>query len=83
MKRESSTHFAVFPEMRGSWFVLVPDLPCRDVSKSLFIAVYRVPGDDIGKALDFRKGAETDPSVIASDWSDGTCTWIESLRFAS
>ncbi|TWT59106.1 hypothetical protein KOR42_24950 [Thalassoglobus neptunius] len=82
MKGESSGHLAdkpddssLFHEMRGSDSIIVPDLPWRDVNRSLFIAVNRVPGDDIGIALDFRKGAETDPSVIASDWGDGTCKW--------
>lgn len=82
MESESSGHLADFPdtsslfhEMRGGGSVVVPDLPWRDVNKSFFIAVNRIPGDDIGIALDFRTGDESDPSVIASDWSDGTCKW--------
>lgn len=83
MEFESSGHLAdspessqIFHEMRGSDSVSVPDLPWRDVSRSFFIAVNRHIGDDIGIALDFREGEESDPSVIASDWSDGTCKWM-------
>ena len=83
MEFESSGHLAENPhfsslvhEMRGSDTACVPDLPWRDVSRSFFIAVNRNIGDDIGIALDFRTGVETDPSVIASDWGDsGTCKW--------
>lgn len=82
MECESSGHLAdkpdvssLFHEMRGSDSVSVPDLPWRDVSRSFLIAVNRFPGDDIGIALDFRKGIESDPSVIASDWNDETCKW--------
>lgn len=82
MEFQSSNHLAdslessqIFHEMRGSDAVNVPDLPWRDVSRSFFIAVNRHIGDDIGIALDFREGDESDPSVIASDWSDGTCKW--------
>lgn len=82
MESESSGHLAddpdsssLFHEMRGSDSISVPDLPWRDVSSSFFIAVNRFPGDDVGIALDFRKGVESDPSVIATDWSDGTCKW--------
>ncbi len=83
MEFESSGHLAdhpdtssLFHEMRGSDFVSVPYLPWRDVSRSFFIAVNRHIGDDIGIALDFRSGPESDPSVIASDWRDGSCKWI-------
>lgn len=82
MEFESSGHLAddpgsslLFHEMRGSDSVIVPDFPWRDVSRSFFIAVNRIPGDDIGIALDFRRGVESDPSVIASDWSNRTCEW--------
>jgi len=82
MEFESSGHLAddphssaLFHEMRGSDSVNVPDLPWRDVSSSFFIAVNRFPGDDIGIALDFREGAEADPSVIASNWSNAACKW--------
>jgi hypothetical protein len=82
MEFESSGHLAddpqsssLFHEMRSGDSVSVPDLPWRDVSSSFFIAVNRDIGDDIGIALDFRNGVESDPSVIASDWSDGTCNW--------
>ena len=83
MESESSGHLAndpryssMFHEMRGSDSVSVPDLPWRDVSRSFFIAVNRYLGDDIGIALDFRKGGEADPSVIASHWGDQTCKWV-------
>lgn len=66
---------ALFHEMRGSDSLSVPDLPWRDVSTSFLIAVNRNLGDDIAIALDFRRGVETDPSVIATDWSNGTCQW--------
>jgi hypothetical protein len=82
MEFESSGHLAdhtasstLFHEMRGTDSINVPDLPWRDVSKSFFIAVNRHIGDDIGIALDFRRGVESDPSVIASDWNDGPCKW--------
>ena len=82
MEFESSGHLAdaphfslLFHEVRGGGTSCVPDLPWRDVSRSFFIAVNRNIGDDIGIALDFRKGGDSNPSVIASDWSDGTCKW--------
>lgn len=68
---------ARFHELRGSDAVIVPDLPWRDVSKSFFIAVNRIPGDDLGIALDFREGNPSDPRVIANDWGKAGCEWRE------
>lgn len=55
-----------------------PDLPWLDVNRAVFIAVNRVPGDDLGIALDYRTNA-ADPRVVASDWDDGAlgCRWRE------
>ncbi|WP_328829002.1 hypothetical protein OHT77_15440 [Streptomyces sp. NBC_00252] len=41
------------------------ELPWLDVEKAFFIAVNRVPGDDVGLALDYRTDAH-DPRVVGS-----------------
>jgi len=41
------------------------ELPWLDVDQAFFIAVNRVPGDDVGLALDYRTGA-LDPRVVGS-----------------
>ena len=43
------------------------DLPWRDVDNSLLVACNRIPGADLGIALDFRPDRR-DPRVLASDW---------------
>ncbi len=65
-----SPHFARgFREYRGSISPDKTDLPWLDVEKSLFIAVNRIPGDDLAIALDFRSSTEN-PRVVASYWCD-------------
>lgn len=54
------------------------DLPWLDAEKSLFIAVSRKIGADLGIALDYRTSIE-DPRVVASDWwrdkNELRCNW--------
>ena len=53
------------------------ELPWLDADRSVFIAVNRWPGDDVGIALDYRTDAG-DPRVVASDWGSGQgCIWRE------
>ncbi len=56
-----------FREYRGSVSHDKTDLPWLDLEKSLFIAVNRIRGDDLGIALDFRTSTD-DPRVVASYW---------------
>ena len=53
-------------------------LPWLDADLSLFIAVNRHLGDDVGVALDYRTSFD-DPRVVASDWSTDSSTnhWRE------
>lgn len=54
-----------FRERRGE-----AELPWLDVERAFFVAVNRIPGDDVGIALDYRSDP-ADPSVVAIDvWSD-------------
>lgn len=84
MARESSGHLAddprmaaVFHEVRGHLAAGPVELPLRDVDRSFFVAINRLPGDDVAIALDFRTSAG-DPRVIASDWDAGRgCVWRE------
>ena len=76
MERESSplmppseTDSINFHEYRGSFHAARP-LPWIDVEKTLFIAVNRRIGDDIGIALDYRNDPN-EPSVIGGDWLSG------------
>lgn len=57
----------MFREYRGSVSHDKTDLPWLDVEKSLFVAVNRVHGDDLGIALDFRTSVDN-PRVVASYW---------------
>lgn len=57
----------IFREYRGSISPDKTDLPWLDVEKSLFIAVNRIHGDDLGIALDFRTSLDN-PRVVASYW---------------
>ncbi len=54
-------------EYRGSVSPDKTDLPWRDLDQSLFLAVNRNPGDDLGVALDFRTSTDN-PRVVASYW---------------
>lgn len=83
MRRESPKHFAGDLAMARTFrFVDNPneasDLPWLDVHRAVFIAVNRVPGDDVAIALDYRTDA-TIPRIVASDWGDGKtgCRWRE------
>jgi hypothetical protein len=82
MTRESSGHLAddpalapVFHEVRGRQAAELIELPWRDVDRSIYVAVNRFPGDDVGIALDYRTSVD-DPRVIANDWGSGQeCLW--------
>ena len=67
-----------FHEARGSKTSEPICLPWLDVELAVFIAVNRVPGDDLGIALDYRTGSD-DPRIVASDWGQGAngCLWRE------
>src|SRR5262245_27812504 len=61
MAFESSGHLAddpqlsaVFHMVRGGRAAGPVELPWLDADRSFFVAVNRVPGDDVGIALDFR-----------------------------
>jgi hypothetical protein len=52
-------------------------LPWLNADRALFIAVNRVPGDDVAIALDYRADGSA-PRVVASHWRDGkSCEWFE------
>lgn len=81
MQRESGplmpsaeTESLAFHEYRGSFHEPRP-LPWIDVEKTLFIAINRRIGDDVGIALDYRDNPD-EPSVIGGDWHSG-----EGLRY--
>jgi hypothetical protein len=84
MAFESSGHLAdnpqlstKFHEVRGRQAGEPVELPWRDVDRSLFVAINRFPGDDIGVALDYRTSVDN-PRVIANDWGSGQeCVWRE------
>jgi hypothetical protein len=44
-------------------------LPWLNADKAVFIAVNRVPGDDVAIALDYRDSAD-EPTVVASCWPE-------------
>ena len=88
MSRESSGKLADIPQMvevfyekRGSTSAEPIMLPWLDAEKSVFIAVTRFGGDDIGIALDYRSSF-LDPAVVANDWHTrpNGCVWRESRR---
>ena len=62
----SETESLVFHEYRGSFHEYRP-LPWIDVEKTLFIAINRRIGDDVGIALDYRDNPE-EPSVVGGDY---------------
>ena len=77
MQRESSHRIAgdpalagVFRVKRGSCSATPVIIPWLDVERAVFIAVNRVPGDDIAIALDYRTSFE-DPRVVANVWHAG------------
>jgi hypothetical protein len=67
----------LFREVRGS-VVGAVELPWLDVELAFFVAVNRVPGDDVAIALDYRSDP-SDPRVVASDfWTEPEplqCAW--------
>jgi hypothetical protein len=67
---------AVFRVVRGSKSAKPVELPWLDADKAVFIAVNRIPGDDLGIALDYRTSAK-DPRVVACEWLGGPagCVW--------
>ncbi len=84
MARESTGHLAddprwsaTFHMLRGNRRAEPVELPWLDADRSVFIAVCKWPGDDVGIALDYRTGV-ADPRVVASDWGSGSgCLWRE------
>jgi hypothetical protein len=63
--------------VRGSRLRERVELLWLDADRSLFVAVNRRPGDDVGIALDYRTNV-LDPRVVASDWGSGqACVWRE------
>jgi hypothetical protein len=79
---ESTGHLADDPEMsevfhmiRGSKQSEPVELPWLDADRAVFIAVNRIPGDDIAIALDYRTDP-SDPRVVANDWGiKHGCIW--------
>jgi len=68
---------ALFQIARGCRVAEPVELPWLDADRSLFVAVCRWPGDDVGIALDYRTDA-LDPRVVVSDWGSGqACMWRE------
>lgn len=74
METESRGHLAdnpstaeLFHEVRGGPPFAANELPWRDVTRSVVIAVNREPGADVAIALDFRPRLDA-PRVIASHW---------------
>lgn len=52
-------------------------LPWLNADQAVFIAVNRVPGDDVAVALDYRASAD-EPTVVASCWPDNKFyEWFE------
>jgi hypothetical protein len=63
--------------LRGDRVAEPVELPWLDVDRSVFIAVNKWPGDDVGIALDYRTGL-ADPRVVANEWGSGSgCFWRE------
>jgi len=52
-------------------------LPWLNADRALFIAINRVPGDDVAIALDYRMDT-TAPHIVASHWRDNkSLEWFE------
>jgi hypothetical protein len=64
--------------VKGQKKLGVINLPWLDVDQAIFIAVNRIPGDDIAIVLDYRVN-RANPRVVASDWWDeeSGCIWKE------
>ena len=58
-----------FSEYKGSIYGY-RDLPWIDIEKTIFIIINKIPGDDLGIALDYRLDVNN-PRVVASDWQSG------------
>ena len=50
------------------------ELPWLDADLAFFVAINARLGDDVAIALDFRT-SQTDPRVVASEWTDDGCNW--------
>lgn len=55
-----------FAEYKGSIHGF-RDLPWQDVEQTIFIIINKIPGDDLGIALDYRLDSDN-PRVIGGDW---------------
>ncbi|WP_143740281.1 hypothetical protein [Micromonospora echinospora] len=66
----------LFRQTRGSISTVGVELPWLDAEQAVFIAVDRIPGDDVAMALDYRTDP-ADPRVVVSDfWTDPKqCSW--------
>jgi hypothetical protein len=68
---------ARFHEVRSSSVGHPVELPWLDADNTVFIAVNREIGDDLGIALDYRT-SPIDPRVVASEWLPANgCVWRE------
>lgn len=83
MEFESRTFIAddpelsqLFHEYRGNAATECPDLPWLDIDRAFFIAVNKIPGDDVAIALDYRRNS-VNPRVVAGEWLDDGCLWRE------
>jgi hypothetical protein len=65
---------AIFHEIRGRRIAEPVELPWLDVDLSVFIAINKYPGDDVGIALDYRAGI-AGPRVVASAWGSRSSFW--------
>ncbi len=50
-------------------------LPWLDARSAVFVALNRIPGDDVAIALDFRRRVDR-PRVVASRWLDAEAAWF-------
>jgi hypothetical protein len=68
----------IFHLVRGSKKLNSIELPWLDIDQAIFIAINRIPGDDIAIVLDYRTD-RMNPRVVASDWWSGEhgCVWKE------
>lgn len=93
MARESGSMDRLADDPLSAFFRLAlgsrtPDpleLPWLDVEQAVLIAVNRIPGDDVGLALDYRTDP-ANPRIVGSDfWTDPRlCQWrVASPTFSS
>jgi len=68
----------LFHSARGSRSDQPILLPWLDAELAVFVAVNRIPGDDLGIALDYHTRHD-DPRVVASEWRENPvgCFWRE------